>query len=182
MYSAQTDTRQCQAECVFPLIINLITTLKAKLNCTLDSKCPKLLISLNLHNKIILQSIMTWCNDAMGVIVREGFIFQAFQQVWISLRLKRHSQPEFKARCKRDCCMVCLHHVPYKCMLRVATQAPASSQKPATSITHYICNVFFWQRWMEWPGKAGRMHWCFWNYETTTTTARELKKFQKYKI
>ena len=81
MYAAQTDTRQRQEECVFPLIINLITTLKAKLNYTLDSKCPKLLISLNLHNKIILQSITTWCNDAMGVIVREGFIFQALQQV-----------------------------------------------------------------------------------------------------
>jgi len=74
-------TRQCQVEHVFSVIVNLITEIKAKLNCMLGIKCPKLLVSLNLHNKMTLQSIITWCNDATGVKLRNGLIVQALQQV-----------------------------------------------------------------------------------------------------
>lgn len=74
-------TRQCQVEHVFPGIINLITEIKAKLNCTLGIKRPKLLILLKLHNKITLQSIITCSSDATGVKLRKGLIFQALQQV-----------------------------------------------------------------------------------------------------
>lgn len=68
-------------EHVFPEIINLITEIKAKLNCALGIKCPKLLILLNLHNKITLLSIITCSSDATGVKLRKGLIFQALQQV-----------------------------------------------------------------------------------------------------
>lgn len=70
-------TWQCQVERVFPMMINLIMEIKAKLNCMLGIKCPKLLISLNLHNKITLQSIITQHNDTTGVKLKKSLIFQA---------------------------------------------------------------------------------------------------------